>query len=197
MFCKLRHDITFHSIPYLSILPGLQRRVIRRTDDLLIILILGLPPRRLNPVRPPTLLIGDGEELPRRPLLPVDGALQDPVPGSGTGPGLDEDVRHLEHLLQVDGDGDVVEVGAVLQGRGLPPLAGAVDSVLDGVGFGGGARVAEAALARLGGGGDERAEDLWKDKKWNVMGERAPEGIPSRVCRKREKTSDSAAVKKE
>ena len=90
-----------HRQPHLSILHRLQLRVVRRADDLVIVSVGWLPFPRLHAEGVPALLIGQGEELPRRPLLPVQGPLQDPVCRTRGYTGLHQDVSDLKCLKMV------------------------------------------------------------------------------------------------
>ncbi len=122
----------------------------RRANHLLVVLEIGFAAPKsggLDAEGVPTFLIGDGEELPRRPFAAVDAAFEHPIAGAWRRPRPDHHVGHLKHVLEIDGDGDVVELGAVLEGWRLPPGVGvAVDGRFDAVGFVGLAGVAHAAF---------------------------------------------------
>lgn len=124
----------------------------------------------------PTLFIRDGKELPWCPVVTIDGSLQDPVARSGWRSGLKKEVSHLKnlpkkiisvlfathhgwtHLFQVNGDGDKMKLGSVLQGRWLPPSGDrvSVNGSIDRVSLVGFAGIADSTFKLL----------LWRYQRW-------------------------------
>ena len=76
---SFRQHLSPHGLLYLSILHRLQLRVVGGADDLIVVSVGRLALARLNPEGVPTLLVRQGKELPRGPLVTIQGSFQDPV----------------------------------------------------------------------------------------------------------------------
>ena len=112
--------------------------------------------------------------------MTVDGSLQDPISGSGRRSGFQNQVGDLENLFEIDGDGDKVEFGSVLERGRLPPgPGGAVHGRIDGVRL---VRLAGVAHAAFQVRAETEIEQYFPSRRFESLFEPAADSIGIGGC---------------